>query len=290
MSNTQQTGVKLYDTHMHTPLCKHASGQPEEYAEVAIQRGLSGIIFTCHNPLPDEISLSVRMREDQFDDYVTLIQQTTDAYKGRLDVRLGLECDYWPGLETYLDKQLKQARFHHVLGSVHPQIKWYQQTFVTDSPKAFFKQYFTHLAQAAESGLFDTISHPDLVKNVYPEAWNISEMIDHICECLDRIAKTGVAMEFNTSGVTKAIKEFNPNQTMLVEMARRGIPVVIGSDSHKPISVARRFEQAIELIRQAGYEKVSYFLDRQRLDVKLDDALAVLKPLPVAEGQTVMVD
>jgi histidinol-phosphatase (PHP family) len=271
--------VKLYDGHMHTTLCKHAKGEPEEYARTALERGLTGIIVTCHNPLPDEISLSVRMREDQFDEYVALIQRATDAMKGVVDVRMGLECDYWPGLEPYLEKQLIQARFHHVLGSVHPQLKFYQQQFPAESPLAFFKTYFTHLAMAAESGLFDTLSHPDLVKNVYPNDWKLEEVIEHIGQSLDRIAKTGVAMEFNTSGVSKAIKEYNPNQTMLTMMAQRGIPVVVGSDAHTPRRVADRFEEAIDLIRQAGYSHISYFLNRKRVDVAIDDALSVLKPV-----------
>src|SRR5437867_2201904 len=42
----------LYETHMHTPLCRHASGEPEAYAEIAIERGLAGIIVTCHNTMP----------------------------------------------------------------------------------------------------------------------------------------------------------------------------------------------------------------------------------------------
>ena len=43
----------LYESHCHTPLCKHAFGEPEEYAAMALRRGLKGIIFTCHCPLPD---------------------------------------------------------------------------------------------------------------------------------------------------------------------------------------------------------------------------------------------
>ena len=43
----------LYEMHMHTPLCKHAQGAPEEYAAVAQQRGLQGIVVTCHNPTDD---------------------------------------------------------------------------------------------------------------------------------------------------------------------------------------------------------------------------------------------
>ena len=54
----------LYETHMHTPLCKHAAGEPEDYAEVAQRRGLKGIIVTCHNPAPDGFSFcSVHLLE-----------------------------------------------------------------------------------------------------------------------------------------------------------------------------------------------------------------------------------
>ena len=46
----------LYESHCHTPLCGHATGEPEEYAAMAELRGLKGIIFTCHAPLPGGFS------------------------------------------------------------------------------------------------------------------------------------------------------------------------------------------------------------------------------------------
>jgi hypothetical protein len=45
-----KSGALFYDSHMHTPLCKHAWGEPEEYAQQALKAGLKGIIFTCHCP------------------------------------------------------------------------------------------------------------------------------------------------------------------------------------------------------------------------------------------------
>lgn len=266
----------LYDNHMHTPLCKHSVGEPEAYADVAHVRGLAGITVTCHNPLPDDISIAVRMEQRQFDEYVAMVARATDANRGRLDVRLGLECDYWPGLEPFLEKQLKSANFSHVLGSVHPQLKFYQANYPVNPPLTFQKTYFTHLAMAAESGLFDTISHPDLVKNIDPSVWDLPAVFDHICSCLDRIAKAGTAMELNTSGLGKAIPQFNPGPEILAEMAKRGIPVVIGSDAHRPHKVATDFEDALATARQAGYEDVSYFLDRKRVNISIYDALAVL--------------
>ena len=92
----------LYESHMHTPLCKHAVGYPEAYAAVAEQRGLKGIIVTCHNPTNDGWSPDVRMSMAEFDDYVAMVEQAREMWAGRVDVRLGLESDYVPGVEAWL--------------------------------------------------------------------------------------------------------------------------------------------------------------------------------------------
>lgn len=267
---------ELYDNHMHTPLCKHAVGQPEEYAAQAHANGFAGITMTCHNPLPDGMALGVRMAHTQFDEYVQMVQKAAEIHKGKTDVRLGIESDYWPGLEQFLEKQLNDTAFSHVLGSVHPHMNVYKQLFPAKSPLDFQKTYFTHLAMAAETGLFDTLSHPDLVKNNEPDQWKLPDIFEHICSCLDRIAKAGTAMELNTSGLQKKISEFNPGPQMLAEMAKRNIPVVIGSDAHIPKRVGANFQDALQVIRTAGYDDVSYFIDRQRVTISIDDALKVL--------------
>lgn len=266
----------LYETHMHTPLCKHAVGEPEDYARAAIRRNLKGIVVTCHNPyLNDAFCPTVRMSEKQFPDYVAMVERAAEAMAGQCEVYLGLECDYFPGHEEYLARLLKSARFHHVLGSVHSGAPEYRARF-DSSPLALQQQYFEHLAAAAETRLFDTISHPDLVKNVHPEAWDLDRIMPDIERALDRIAKTGVAMEFNTSGRQKAMPEFNPNQPMLREIAERGIPIVLGSDAHTPERVGADWEEALDLIAAAGFKYVSYFLARKRHDVPVHQAKASL--------------
>jgi histidinol-phosphatase (PHP family) len=273
-------GPLMYDTHMHTPLCRHATGEPEEYAEAALRRGFAGIIFTCHNPLPGGLSQGARMYPEQFPEYVQLVRRAAEAFRGRLDVRLGIEADFlpgWDGLVEFTRRQLSETPFHYVIGSVHPHIREYIALHDGGDPVAFQKTYFTHLAEAAESGLFDTISHPDLVKNCYPKDWELPRVMDHVKGCLDRIAATGVAMELNTSGMLKVIPEFNPSCGILAEMRVRGIPVVLGSDSHVPGRVGDRFEEAMDVLAGVGYEKVSFFLDRKRRDVPIDRAKASLR-------------
>lgn len=267
----------LYESHCHTPLCKHAFGEPGEYAAVAEARGLKGVIVTCHCPLPDGISASVRMAPGQFDAYVDLVARTREEWAGRVDVRLGIESDYYPGVEPWLEKLHARVPLHHVLGSVHYHVPEYRQRFFRDDVFAYQQLYFEHQALAAESGLYDTIAHPDLIKNEDPAEWQFDRIRPFIARALDRIAATGVAMELNTSGLNKALSEMNPGHSQLVLMRERGIPVVIGADAHRPTRVGDRFDAALRLLQDAGYREVSVFLGRQRQAIPIETALASLR-------------
>ena len=267
----------LYESHCHTPLCKHAYGEPEEYAAVALERGLKGITFTCHCPLPDGFSAPVRMAPEQFDKYVAMIDETRDRFAGKLDVRLGLECDFYPGIEDWHRELLARAPFSHVLGSIHYQIPEYRALFHPGDTRFYQEVYFDHLARSAESGLFDTLAHPDLIKNESPREWDFESMRPVIARALDRIAATGVAMELNTSGVEKRIPEMNPSPSMLSMMRERDIPVVIGADAHYARRVGDGYVTALRMLETAGYDEVSWFIDRKRRSATIKEALASLQ-------------
>lgn len=268
-----------YESHAHTPLCHHAQGEPEEYAAVAERRGLRGLHITCHGPTPHNFSHCMALEE--FGTYTAMVERARNAWAGRVDVRIGLECDYTPELEPWWRSFLPQHHFHHVLGSVHPMLAYYREQYDHGDLHAYQRLYFAHLAQAAESGLFDTLAHPDLIKNQGPETWeaDLDRLWPDIEEALDRVAATGVAMELNTSGRLKARSEMNPGLDILHAMRKRAIPVVIGGDAHRPDRVAEGFDAALDLLEQADYEQVSFFLDRQRHDLSLAAARATLRPV-----------
>jgi histidinol-phosphatase (PHP family) len=268
----------LYESHCHTPLCNHAFGEPEEYAAMAERRGLKGIIFTCHSPLPDHLSADVRMAPEQWGTYVAMVGYAREKFAGRVDVRLGLESDFYPGVEPWLKELHACAPLHHVLGSVHMQMSFYRMRYFRGDAFAYQQLYFDHLAQAAETGLYDTLAHPDLVKNEAPKEWDFARIQPWIERALDRIAATGVAMELNTSGVNKALPEMNPGRAMLALMRARGIPVVLGADAHTPQRVADGYETALQTLHETGYTEVSYFLHRERHTVPIPEALASLRP------------
>ncbi|MCE2861758.1 MAG: hypothetical protein RIR76_674 [Verrucomicrobiota bacterium] len=270
----------LYESHSHTPLCKHAVGTPAEYAAVAESRGLKGIIITCHGPLPDGLGIDHRMAPEEFDRYVELVAAAREEFAGRVDVRLGLESDYFPGIEAWAEKLHARAPLHHVLGSVHMQVGHYRAKYFTGDPFTYQKLYFQHLAESAETGLFDTLAHPDLVKNDSPGNWEFSRIEPDIVRALDRIARTGVAMELNTSGLLKSVPEMNPGPRMLGMIRERGIPVVLGADAHRPSRVADRYEDALRMLEALGFRTVSFFLGRRRQEVPIPTALASLRPAP----------
>jgi histidinol-phosphatase (PHP family) len=59
-------------------------------------------------------------------------------------------------------------------------------------------------------------------------------------------------------------------------MHERGIPVVIGADAHVPERVGDGYVTALGLLENAGYQEVSFFIDRQRQSVPIQTALESL--------------
>ena len=265
----------LYESHCHTPLCRHSVGEPQAYAQAALERNLAGINMTCHGPTPREWGHC--MRSFEWERYLEICARARDEYAGRVDVKTGIECDFLPSLTAYWRDFLGRYQLSHVLGSVHPQVEEYRRMYWHGDAFDYQKKYFELLAQAAETGLFDTLSHPDLVKNTVADDWNIERILPYIEKSLDRIAATETAMELNTSGRNKKISEMNPAPAMLRAMKSRGIRVVLGADAHVPERVAADFEDALDLLRDCGFQEVSFFVDRERRDVEIEAAKNSLK-------------
>ncbi len=267
--DTSTKAIHFLDTHIHTSYCNHATGLAEEYVQQAIHAGLHGLIFTCHNPMPEDFPQGVRMQPSLLQYYIQLVEIQQKRYQHQSLILLGLECDWLPGFEDYLREQFAQYPFQFVIGSIHVQFPIYTRNHLHPDPIESQIHYFELLAQAAETGFFHTLAHPDLIKNLYPTCWNPEKLIPHIQPYLQRIAATGVAMELNTSGIYKSIPEFFPARPILQAMAQLNIPVTIGSDAHQPTRVSENFDEALNYLQQNGYDTVTVF-DQQGQPIQED--------------------
>lgn len=245
------------DYHIHTYLCGHAIGSPEEYIEAAQEAGIKEICFTDHAPDPTGYDPINRMVMSEYPQYSDIVFRMQKEYPS-INILYGIEADYYHGCEQFLEKWLSEQNFDIVLGSVHYIEEWgfdnphERIVWNTVDVSNTWNEYFTLLGQLADTRLYDVIAHLDLPKKFRHRPPD--EILKKIVEpTMDKIARAEMAIELNTSGLRRPVAEIYPS-LMLLEMAyERDIPICFGSDSHEPHCVGYAFANASALAREAGY-------------------------------------
>ena len=252
------------DYHMHTTLCGHAIGSLEEYVLHAISIGLTEIGFSDHAPMVHERLQGVTMDERQLPIYHQMIDDMKAKYVDKITIKLALEADYIPGFEAKTQAIIKAYPYDYIIGSVH-----YVNGWAVDDPATIehwknqdvnhiWHEYFQLLRLSAQTGLFHIIAHSDLPKKFgyRPSV----DMTDEVKATAQVFKETGVAVEINTSGLRKPIKEMYPCPAYLKIYHEAGVPLTIGSDAHAPQDVGKNFKEAHSLAIAAGYKEHVTFL------------------------------
>lgn len=261
------------DYHTHTPLCMHAEGESKVFVNAAIVAGLTEYGISCHAPAHPEPFDDWRMLESQIPDYIQWIDRARAEAHGRVPIRCGLECDWLPGCEPWIESLAEKYNWDYLIGSVHYLSDWdfdnpvwlekWAQTDVDDAWDRYWKTYI----DMVESGLFDILGHPDLIKKFgYKPSGDLRRFYDPVIEA---IAVSGSVIELNTAGWHKPCKEAYPEPYFLELANTAGIPLVISSDAHAPSEIARDFPQAISLAQQAGYTETVLLNQHERSYEKL---------------------
>ncbi|HUW65929.1 MAG TPA: histidinol-phosphatase HisJ family protein [Spirochaetia bacterium] len=258
----------LTDYHWHTARCGHATGEMSEYLAVAGPLGLGAVGFADHLPqyfLPArERDPGIAMTVEELPRYVAAVQELQKAHPF---LRLGVEADYIPGREKELADILAEYPFDYVIGSVHWIDGWefdhpdkkdpYSQYNLFD----LYRQYFDLVARSAQSGLFDIIAHPDLIKKFgFRPSEDLSDLYRETARAL---ARGGVCVEVNTAGLACPAAEIYPAPVFLAMCRHYGVPVTLGSDAHAPGQVGRWFDWAGELLKKAGCSRLAVFKQRR---------------------------
>jgi histidinol-phosphatase (PHP family) len=255
------------DYHTHTPLCRHATGEPVELAAQAVLLGLPELGFSDHNPMPSDDFDDWRMKPAQLELYIDKVEQARRAFPA-LPIKIGLEVDYLPGYEDWVRELASRHPWDYLIGSVH----YVSPEWAIDNPMQLsewknrdswevWTAYFERLTMAAESKLFDIIGHADLCKKFcfYPK----QDCTPLYARFLEAARRHGVAMELNTAGLRKDCKEIYPGAVM-VKMAREaGVPITFGSDAHAPTEVGLNLIEAMASARAAGFDQCLRFTKRQ---------------------------
>ena len=78
-----------------------------------------------------------------------------------------------------------------------------------------------------------------------------------------------IAVEINTAGLRKPVKEMYPTLQILKKAARQGLMLTFGSDAHAPTEIAASFADAVQLAKEAGFEYYHSFDKRKPTARKL---------------------
>jgi histidinol-phosphatase (PHP family) len=213
---------------------------------------------------------------DDLDDYCRFVREDTD-------LRLGLEADFIPGAEDRIANLLEARDFDYVVGSVHflrdhaLDMDDYSVWSSGRGAEEIWRGYFRTLGEAARSGLFDILAHPDLVKywsSTHPTHPTHSahrerplpegDLRRYYELALDGIAESGIAVEVSTAGLRKPTQEIYPAPAFLEMCLEAGAPVALSSDAHRPEDVGADYERALELLDGAGVKELCVFHRRER--------------------------
>lgn len=180
-------------------------------------------------------------------------------------VLLGIEMDWLPDRVGDIRALLDDHPFDVVLGSVH----WLDTLGIDDpgDPAAVhlgddtvWERYLDEWVRAAQSRLYDVMSHPDLPKvfgSRLPD-----RLRDRVSEAITAAAEAGVAMECSSAGLRKPVEEMYPDPDWLAPMRELGVPVTLASDAHTPEDVGRDYPTLVAAVRSAGYTTVTRFAGR----------------------------
>lgn len=268
----------LTDYHLHlrpdeldaTPQRYFTAANVERYRAAAEEHGISELGVSEHvyrfgaaldvwsHPLWREFA------HDDIDEYCAFVREQTD-------LRLGIEADFVPGCEDRMANLLQARDFDYVVGSVHflgdhaLDIDDYDVWTSGRSPEEIWSSYFRTLGEAARSGLFDVLAHPDLVKvwgreRPLPEG----DLRRYYELAMDGILESGIAIEVSTAGLRKRAKEIYPAPAFLQMCVEAGVPVALSSDAHVPGDVGAGYERALELLERHGVGELCVFERRER--------------------------
>ena len=108
--------------HTHTARCCHASGRDEEYVQSAIRGGYQILGFADHSPWQFSSSYRSHMRmnpREQFQDYLQSIRTLRRKYRDQIDIRIGLECEYFPPYMDWLRQLIRKERLDYIILGNH---------------------------------------------------------------------------------------------------------------------------------------------------------------------------
>jgi histidinol-phosphatase (PHP family) len=267
--------MKLGNYHTHCHYC-HGTGDPRSFLDAALEAGISSLGFSSHAPLPFPETWA--MNHQDMPAYCRDINSLKQAAPDRIRVFLGLEIDFIPRLTGPGNPAFTRLPLDYCIGSVHfAGLRPDGRYWAVDGSSAEFEEgissifkgnirkavteYYSILKKMIETEPPDIVGHFDLIKKNNGQNRYFSEESnwyrDAVDQVLAAVSASSCIVEVNTGGIARGfIDTVYPSPWIVRRCRERNIRICLGSDAHIPQTLAAHFEQAMLIIREAGYDAI----------------------------------
>lgn len=260
--------ANLTTYHSH---CNYCDGRASaaEFAEAALSAGFSAYGFSSHAPLPFDTQWT--LKADRVNDYLTEIAALKEIYKGRIELYVGMEIDYFDDERNPANAYFQAFPLDYRIGSIHL-IRTSDDVIIDidTTPEKFaallenrfhgdlkdlVTRYFDTSMRMVELGGFDFVGHCDKVSHnaalinpgITAEPWFMQKITDYF----SLLAERGIMVEINTKAYArKGI--FFPHVRHFRQLKELRIPVVVNSDAHQLHLINSGRNEALQALREVG--------------------------------------
>lgn len=257
------------DVHMHTSFSHDSKATPREMIEGAIQKGLEVICFTDHYD-KDYVGWG---QESIFDaeEYFRVLEPLKEEYKGRIDVRIGVELGLQPHLGAFYTSFTQAYPFDFVIGSLHTidgEDPASGKVFPGREDEEIFAKTFAEMLEDVRcTSDFDVLGHMDYVAryaNHQAEKYSYWKYAEEIDAILREIIQSGRGIELNMAGLKYGLPFAHPHPDVLKRYRELGGEIItVGADGHRPDHIAYEFEKAEDILKACGFKYYTEYKERK---------------------------
>jgi histidinol-phosphatase (PHP family) len=272
--------------HTHTVFCD-GKDDIETCCRRAREKGLVSIGFSAHAPIGRKTGFKTdwHLGDDRLEEYLEAVRAARSRWEGSLQVFLGLEVDYIPGLMGPADADYPRLGLDYLIGSVHYLIPpGGAAPFTVDGSReeletglrsgfggdgeALAGAYWDALEAMIKAGGFDVLGHADLIKKNNPSLAFFNPAgaagLKRTGEIACAAAAAGITVEVNTGGLNrKKTDDTYPSIPFLRLFGERKVPAIITADAHQAEDLDGHYGDAREALLAAGYTETVLFAGRK---------------------------
>ncbi|WP_146551237.1 histidinol phosphate phosphatase domain-containing protein [Rummeliibacillus sp. SL167] len=213
--------------------------------------------------------------------FVAFVESQKKKWKQHgIELKLGIECDYFEGGEQELQSWISKNDWDFVIGSIHYVDGWgfdnpkLQRRFELYDLKELYTRFFQSVIAMIKSNLFDFVAHLDNLKVFNYQIDDEEFMHEWYLKIANALKEHNLATEINAGLKYRyPVKEECPSPTFLHYLVDSNVPITLSSDAHFPQDLGMYVNESAEQLKQLGVHRVATFTKRQRTMFVIKESL-----------------